>query len=33
VRLQERNAPLIRARGGTPRIWKIDKPEIRIVSE
>ncbi len=27
VRLQQRRAPIVRARGGTTRIWKIDFPE------
>ncbi len=25
VRLQERRAPIIRARGGTPRVWRLEE--------
>ncbi len=24
VRLQERRAPIVRARGGTPRVWRLE---------
>lgn len=30
VKLQERRAPILRARGLTPRIWKIDEPKIEL---